>query len=823
MLILTYSKKINSKMLGFIFDSEASSHKNQSGIKLLLKDFNASKTKKAFIPFEPYFYFLPTNNDLDKSIELSKSISANVKGKIFKIKDALKIEKKIGFKQISVLKIICFGPSDVPILREEFKKFGVVYEFDIPFARRFSIDNHLFHLINYDWTIDSKIVTNYKSDSNESESQIASKLNSMAFDIETHNPSGLPVPQTDPCIMISYSTSKDAENARVITYNKENFGKPFVILVEDEKSMIEKFSAVLKSHKIDILCGYNSDEFDIPYLDERAKKTKANINLGRGKKSRILIKQLGLRRRAKISGRVHLDLFPPISLMDFIGAIKFPRLTLGVVYNTLTGQDKTDIKKDTIWKAWDDGGESLSHLYDYSQDDAIACRNVLDFVLPLQISLAKVTGMSLFDVSRSTTGQMVESILMQRAFDRNELLPNKPDFATTESRREDAIQGAYVKVPQPGIYEKIVVFDFRSLYPSIITSFNIDPFTLNCTCCSQEESYVAPTGARFCKKNKGIVPETLNYVLDERMKIKSQLKTVEKKSDLYITLDSRQWALKILANSTYGYLVYARSRYYSRDCGSAITAFARHYIQQTMKEAENAGFTVLYGDTDSLFVQLGNKTIEDAKEFQKAINKTLPGRMELEFEDYFPRGIFVSKKGEEQGARKKYALISQSGFIKIRGFELVRRDWSTIARETQRNVLDILLREGDLKKAVALVKKTIDDLYTFKVPIANCAIRTQLKKDVSKYEVKSPEVGAVLNARKQGINVTNYSLVEYVITKKGKTISEKAQILDLATDYDPEYYVNKQILPAVLKILGELGVNEQDIKTSSSQKTLGNW
>ena len=239
-----------------------------------------------------------------------------------------------------------------------------------------------------------------------------------------------------------------------------------------------------------------------------------------------------------------------------------------------------------------------------------------------------------------------------------------------------------------------------------------------------------------------------------------------------------------------------------------------------MAKAEETGFKVLYGDTDSLMLLYQNE--KDVVEFKDKINKSLPHRMELELEDFYPRGLFVAKKGDGKGAKKKYALINKEGKIKIRGFELVRRDWSRIARETQRSVLSILLREGDVDKAVALVRKAAAELQSGKVPLDDLIIVTQLRKSPKDYAIMSPEISAYTKAIKAGLQVPE-AVVSYVITSKGKTISEKAQVRELAKDYDVDYYLNHQLLPSVLKILSELGVSEDDVLTNTKQHTLGKW
>ena len=158
------------------------------------------------------------------------------------------------------------------------------------------------------------------------------------------------------------------------------------------------------------------------------------------------------------------------------------------------------------------------------------------------------------------------------------------------------------------------------------------------------------------------------------MEIKKQAKKLGKKNKGYDLLNARQHALKILLNSFYGYLGYSRSRFYSRECASAITAWARQYVQLVGKEAEKAGFRLLYSDTDSAFLIIPKeKKNEDVYEFVEKINKQLPGVMNLELEGFFKRGIFVTKESGE-GAKKKYALIDYNGNLKIVGFEYVRRE-----------------------------------------------------------------------------------------------------------------------------------------------------
>ncbi|GAI26580.1 unnamed protein product [marine sediment metagenome] len=177
---------------------------------------------------------------------------------------------------------------------------------------------------------------------------------------------------------------------------------------------------------------------------------------------------------------------------------------------------------------------------------------------------------------------------------------------------------------------------------------------------------------------RGFLPIIIGDLISRRARIKEIIK--EKKD---IMLEARSESLKLLANAFYGYLGFFGARWYSIECARSVTAYGRYYINRVIEDAEKNEFKVIYSDTDSVFLNLGKKTEEDALKFVEKINETLPGIMELEYENFYPCGIFVSAKEGHYGAKKKYALLGKDGNIKITGFETVRRNWSFIAKQAQ--------------------------------------------------------------------------------------------------------------------------------------------
>ena len=774
----------------------------KTAVRLLMK---GKRFFRLYDYYEPYFY-LDAPADAEREILAAKAPSRD---RVVGPTRAQRVKMNVLGQEKQLWKVFCERPYDVPHVSAAMKEY-LAYENAISFGRRYMIDKGLTPFTEITYEREGKFIKRIIS-----KKDVPATLRMMSFDIETYNPKGMPRPEKDEIIMISYEIGGER---KVITSKK--IDRDFAIVCKDEREMIRKFLSVIKEHDVEVLMGYNSTVFDLPYLKARADANGLDFDIGRDGRS-FRVRRQGIRDVAEITGRIHVDLYPLVRFMGFIGAFKISKYTLENAYEELTGKKKIMVIKLDIWRMWDDE-KLVGELADYSRFDALATMEIGKILVPLMMEMGKLVRLPLFDAVNATAGQLVESLLMHKSFEYKAIIPNKPEDALAQERELGPIKGAFVKLPQPGIYENLVVFDFRGLYPSIITAHNIDPFTLNPPkSVPDSECFISPMGHRFAKKPRGLIPTVLEELIKARGEMKKKLKNVEKDTPEYERLFARVQSLKIIANSYYGYLAYPRSRWYSRECGESVTAWGRFFIQETIEKAEKTGFEVLYGDTDSIFLLMGKKGKEDALSFMKKINSELPGDMELELEGFYPRGVFVTKKNAAgAGAKKKYALIGEDKRIKIRGVELVRRDWSSIAKTTQRKVLEAILKEGSKEMAVKIVKDVIERLRGGKVPLEELTIYTQMRKDPGKYDIKSPELSAAQNAIAAGMQIEKGSMIGYVITKDGRSISDKARLVELAKDYDPNYYIDNQILPSVLKILKELGYSEDDLKFKGQQKGL---
>lgn len=764
--------------------------------------------------FFPYFYLVPVNESIEKKAlkEIKILSKENVEVKVKSVEEERLV---VGREEKKAFRIYLENPRDVPKMSETFGEFGTCYESDIVFWKRYLLDKKISPMsltrVKAHEQDGEMLIDEITSEEKQSEMP----LSYFCFDIETYNPLGIPNEVRDPVIMISYT---DGKEKRVLTTKK--IDKSFVHMCKSEKEMLQEFVSSIKRIDPDLIIGYNSSAFDIPYLMKRAEAQKVEFDIGRYEGGEAKPEHHGLVEAVKIPGRINLDLYNVAKFVSVVGAsekvIKVNSFKLPEVYRAVTGKEKKMVEKGSIWEQWDRGGSDIEELAEYSLADSLAVEELYHFFLPIELEMSRVAHTTLGEASISTTSQLVEFMVMGRAAERKQIIPNKPNDADIAARLSNPYEGAYVKTPEAGIYDKIVVFDFRGLYPSIIIAHNIDSSTI-CTDC--KDFFESPNGIKFRKDREGMMPRLLKMLMDERVEAKKAYKRDPDNKEL----GARSTALKILANAFYGYLGYPRSRWYSREAASSITAFARLFITNTIEQAEKFGFKALYSDTDSVFLLMEGKTKDDAHAFLKKVNASLPNTMELELEDFYTRGVFVGKRGTESGAKKKYALLSESGRIKIRGFELVRRDWAKIARDTQFAVLEAILKEGSKDKAVGIIKNVVSNLRSGKTEMKDLVIHTQLRKGIGNYDVKSPELAAAKKAIQKGIKRRDElegATIGYVITKHGSTISERAEIEESAKDYDPDYYINHQLIPATLKILKELGINEDELTGSGAQKRL---
>ena len=423
-----------------------------------------------------------------------------------------------------------------------------------------------------------------------------------------------------------------------------------------------------------------------------------------------------------------------------------------------------------------------------------------------------------------------------------------PNAITNES--EERIKGGFVMDSKAGIYENILVFDFKSLYPSVIRTFNIDPVSfvdskqmqsLNDT--DKKKLIKAPNGAYF-RNEQGILPSIIQHLFDLREKAKKE------KNDLESN------AIKILMNSFFGVLANPTCRFYSLDVANAITHFGQFIIKLSGEKIRELGHDVIYGDTDSLFVnpntgvakadgkvevvdyagaiKIGTmiqKYIEDFYIGYIKENYNRKSFLELKFEKTFKKFILPKVRGSDEGAKKRYAgIVEKDGKdrTEFTGLEFVRRDWTEAAKKFQLELLSIVF-ESKINAESEDEKKKLRDALKIKVSKyikdyigelkkgeydSLLVYKKAIRKGVEIYTKTTPP--HIKAARKAGR--TESGIIEYLQTVNGPEVIEARTS---AIDYP--HYIVKQIKPIADSILGFFDITFDDLFAGSRQMKLGGF
>ncbi len=792
-------------------------------------------------PYTPYFYVSLNNVSLPPLIDFLRTLTLDTKPEPAKVLRWEETEKLLLGAPQPFLKVYVNYPRAVPLIAKELtNKSYICHERDILFTHRYLRDLKLtpMTLTQVEGTFTQQ-PTAYRTPLLRATKvtplakDTASFWNILALDIETYAKKKEIDMKSNPILMLSFYgiDQSGKEFRKVITWKKfkPTESESYIEFVADEKTLLEQFKHYLLDYNPDIITGYFTDGFDFPYIKTRADLHKVKLDLGKDYSDLDIGKITNTANNrdndTKIAGVLHIDIFKFVKNI-FGKELKIESLSLDSVAAELIGHKKHVVDLDKLAHTWDNEPEKLEHYCAYNLHDSILTHKLTTKLLPDIIEFTRTIGVPLFDLIRMRFSRLVESYILKRAIEFNEIAPNKPDDQELSERMDESVEGAFVYEPTPGIYKDIVVFDFRSLYPSIISAHNIGPESFQCSCCKTISTAHVPekTEYWFCQKQRKFIPTVLDELLTLRTQQKRLLQEAKKRNEDVTLLQARVYSLKILANSFYGYLGFYGARWYSLECAASTTAYARNYIKQTIKEAEQHGFKVIYADTDSCFILLQQQPFEKAIEFMQHINKTLPGQMELECDGQYTRGIFVAIKGTEKGAKKKYALITKEGKMKITGFETVRRNWSQFAKEVQKHILKLILTDK-IDEAFQEIRKTAKDLLAGKIPLEKLIIKTQITRDLSSYTSIGPHILIAQQLAAKGEKITPGTLISYILVKGTGLVRDRAKLpSDVKPgEYDADYYLNHQLIPAVAPLFAVLGYSEDDIFHESSQQGLGQF
>lgn len=765
-------------------------------------------------------------SEIDKLVLKIEKIKLDVKGRQTKVEKVEVHEKNFLGKKVKALKVFATNYKDLHDIADKLGTKEIVKRrgYDLGYVTHYIIEKKIIPLNWYEISgellnnsekfggIDKSLDVDYciKLESLKSIKEKKFVPKTLAYDIETDE---LKIGEGE-ILMISLVSE---EYKKVITWKKYSGKKQdYVEYVEDEKELIKRFIECIKEVSPDFLVGYFSDGFDLPYLKARADKHRVKLSLGLdGSVPRF---SRGINLTGRINGVVHLDIIKFIKTA-YAQYMQSETLSLNDVSKEFLGEGKKDF---TIKHSSKINKEEWDKYYEYNLHDSVLAYGLFEKFWPDMLEFSRVMQEPVFDVSRYGLSKQVESYILHNLEKFNEIPEKRPGYDEISQRKHrEKVEGAFVLEPTPGLYKNIAIFDFTSMHTSIIISMNISKSTLLEKPEKNSFNIETKTGKFYFSKKPGFIPLLLKEILEKRKRYKQEYK----KNPDNIT-KARSNAFKVLSASVHGYIGFFGARYFSLESSSAILAFVRKYNKETIKKIEKAGYKVIFADTDSTGFLMNKKSKTEIKEFLKEINSKLPGVMELGLEGFFEKGLWVSTRGGTIGAKKKYALIDEKGKVKIRGFETVRRDWCGISRKMQDKVIRLILKDGNEKKALEYVKEVIKDIKNRKISKEDLIIRSQLKKPISEYKLISPHVIAAKRMKEQNIPLSQGNLIAYYIAEskdKKKLVRDKVKLPEEKGEYDIQYYLERQILPAVENIFQVFKINIKEVIDGKKQMTLGDF
>jgi DNA polymerase-2 len=688
-------------------------------------------------------------------------------------------------------------PGDVPAIRDRLHALGVdTFEADVRFAVRYLIERGVKGGCEI-----------------EGEPTRGEKL-TWIFD----NPDLRPAPVKVAPSILSFDIETDRKGERLLAISMYGPGLDEVLIVDgagrempqnatrcvDEYSALNAFCARVAACDPDVITGWNTIDFDFTALQRIALRLRHPFELGRDDGAIRIRKAEGYfgSGQASIPGRLVLD---GIDLLR--GAfVRMDDYSLDAVAREVLGEGKavTGDVRDRVGEIMHNYKHDLPAFALYARTDARLAYAIVERLNLVQLAFARseLTGMTPDRVAASIASF---DFLYLAELERLSIVA--PSVRSSDARVHMAQQGGHVLEPVTGLHANVWVFDFKSLYPSVMRTFNIDPLSYVAQPAPGADLIETPGGA--FSRAPALLPRMLDELFPRR-------EAARKAGD-----DVASNAIKILMNSFYGVLGTPACRFSNPALANSITGMGREILLWSKRWFENAGFRVLYGDTDSLFVQSGMADAEAARargvELARALNEELArhvaerwrvdSRLELKFEKLYVQLFLPQARHSARGASKRYAgLRLGAGKAEFVGMEVVRRDWTQLAKQVQRELYQRLFTEEPVDAYLADVVRRVrsgafDDLLIY---------RKNLRKDAEEYTATTPP--HVAAARKSN---QDSGLVSYVMTTAGPEPVDHVQ-----HPLDREHYVAKQVRPVAEPVLAALGLDFERVIGDVRQHSL---
>jgi len=744
--------------------------------------------------FNAYFYAI-----VKEGYDPTKTAAEILKAYPTSIVNTGVLERKFFGKPVQVIKICCKVATETVKLAKALRGFEGVencLEDDIRVAMRYLIDNNVAPCAWYEVEVEEeekksgvRVDNVYVAKSIPKPLSRVEKpqLKTLSFSMISYSREGSPKPDRNPVAIISTVASDGIEKQFIAGEDK------------NDKPVLQGFIDYVCLFDPDIIVSFGANALDWDYLIKRSHRLQRTFDVDRSKKEphTSIYGHVSFTGIANVDLADFMDVFPEVKVKTFSNLARY----LGVTKNEST-REIEDVEFPDYWE----DPQKREVLKEFSLNNARKINVSATLLLDFAMQLSNLVSLPLDHVMTAAVGFRVEWFLIKQTSKLGELIPRRIE----QPYRPYA--GGLVLSPKPGLHDNIAVLDFKSMYPNIMIRYNLSPDTY----VAPEEPeppggvYEAPeVKHRFRKTPPGFYKEALIYLIEVRGKIRTQMKKQSSTTVEYSILDARQKAVKIITNAAYGYAGWIGARWYIKPVAEAASAWGRHTILNATHLAEKQGLTIIYGDTDSLFLT-NNK--EKLLQLEEKIGEDLG--LEVEVGEVYKRIFFTE-------AKKRYAGLRDDGSLDIVGLEVIRGDWAQVAKEVQEHVLEIILKEQSPKNAVIYVRKVIAELKQRKVPFHDLIIWKTLTKAPEEYAIRTPHVEAAKMLKEKGWRLSGGDKVGFVVLAgKGRFYSRvKPYVFATYDEIDMDYYITNQIVPAATRILAFFDITEKELTKKEAKET----
>lgn len=766
---------------GFILSRQQYSSKSKRGITLCYWLVSDNGPIKVLIENQQAVFFIPQDEHyFAQSILNKENISVNF--------------KTVEMRHFSG--VVCIGCyfNDVSNLykaRTLLEKHISIYEADIRHSDRFLMERFIKGGVWVTGEVSQKngfiLISNAKL---KASPEYTPTLKSLSLDIECNGEG----------VLFSVGLVGNGLDTVLMIGEPQQHNQPFNIdWCFDEINLLQKLQQYINNNDPDIIVGWNVIEFDFTVLNSRAEALGVTLNFGRDQQPLNI--KTGHYTRLTLPGR---------SVIDGIDTLKnatyhFDNYSLANISYKVLGESKLIQADNRLSEIVRQFNEDKLNLAAYNRQDCILVKRIFAELQLFEFAIVRtqLTGLELERMGGSVAAftNLYLPLLHRSGY----VAPNLGDHGLSFES-----PGGYVMESVPGLYKNILVLDFKSLYPSIMRTFCIDPLGLIKGLDSPENAIEGFNEAVF-SRNEHHLPSLIKHLTHTRQRAKDTNQPMLSQ------------AIKIIMNSLYGVLGSKGCRFYDPRLSSSITLRGHEIMQTTRKWIEKLGYEVIYGDTDSIFVKADDQLSalscnQIGKDLTTYINNKwscdikdcfgLTSYLEIEFETHYSPFFMPTIRGKKTGSKKRYVgQIIKNGIPELifKGMETVRSDWTEFAQEFQKELFKTLFNEKfEIKQLHEIISDYTKRLFAGEFD-EKLIYRKKLGQNLNDY-VKNvpPQVQAIkkYKASNPDFEIKRGQIIEYVYSDDG------AQLYNGSNNLNYSVYIQKQLTPIAQMVLDALNLKE---------------